>query len=496
MKKLLMGVLMLVSLILLSSCSESNSVYEFVIDDSYDNYIVLGTSADYPPYEWPMKNDGKSTVVGIDIELAKEIAKATKNNLRVINKGFDFLLEDLREGKVDFVLSGMNPTDSRKEIVDFSNIYYYASHAIMIHKDNLNTYNSIIDLNNAKTKIGAQLGSIQQELVDTSFPLSVKQYLQAIPDLIMQLDDKSIDALVIEEPVAKVYSKKYQDLVILDALIGNENDGSAAAVKKGNNELLTIINQVIAELKTSGQLDKIILDAVNLNESSSNSGSFSFLLESHFIVLLLKGLLMTIILAVLSVGLGSVLGFFIALMKLSDKKYLSIPAKWYIDIIRGTPLLVQVLLIYSFIQLPVSIVFGIDLSNFIPGMIALLINSSAYVSEIIRGGILAVDKGQKEAALSLGMTNNQVMKKIILPQAIKNIIPSLGNEFVTMIKETSIFMYLGVAELMYSAQIVKTETYQVKEVYIVVAILYLVLTLSTSKIMSVLEKRLRVHEQK
>ncbi|MCR1809518.1 amino acid ABC transporter permease, partial [Haploplasma modicum] len=132
----------------------------------------------------------------------------------------------------------------------------------------------------------------------------------------------------------------------------------------------------------------------------------------------------------------------------------------------------------------------------IPGVIALLINSSAYVSEIIRGGINSIDSGQKEAALSLGFNDKQVMRKIILPQAFKNIIPSLGNEFVTMIKETSIFMYLGVAELMYAASIVKVQTYQIKEVYIVTALLYLVLTLSTSKLMTMYERKLGLKDEK
>lgn len=217
---------------------------------------------------------------------------------------------------------------------------------------------------------------------------------------------------------------------------------------------------------------------------------FSFVLDPYFIGILASGLLMTLLLAFLAVIFGSLLGFIPALMRLSQSNILKTIAKTYVELIRGTPLLVQVLLIYSLIKLPVILFLGIDLSSFIPGMIALLINSSAYVSEIIRGGILSVAKGQKEAALSLGMTNKQTMIKIILPQAIKHIIPALGNEFVTMIKETSIFMYLGIAELMYAATIVRSQTYAVKETYIVVAILYFMLTYPTSKLMGYFEKRL------
>jgi len=205
---------------------------------------------------------------------------------------------------------------------------------------------------------------------------------------------------------------------------------------------------------------------------------------------------MTLLLAVISVILGTLLGLIPAFMRLSSKKVLKFIGSSYVEIIRGTPLLVQVLLIYSLIKMKVILFAGVDLSSFIPGMLALLINSSAYVSEVIRGGIISVDKGQKEAGLSLGLTEKTVMRKIILPQAIKNIVPALGNEFVTMIKETSIFMYLGIAELMYSALMIRSETYSVKETYIVVAVMYFLLTYPTSKWMSSIERRLKVSESK
>ncbi len=223
---------------------------------------------------------------------------------------------------------------------------------------------------------------------------------------------------------------------------------------------------------------------------------FSFILDPYYIGLLFSGLLMTLLLAIISVVLGSMLGLIPALMRLSSQKILNLMGTTYVEIIRGTPLLVQVLLIYSFIKLPVTLFLGIDLSSFIPGMLALLINSSAYVSEIIRGGILSVDRGQTEAALSLGFSKSKTMRVVILPQAIKHIIPALGNEFVTMIKETSIFMYLGIAELMYMASMVKAGTYAVKETYIVVAVLYFVLTFPTAKLMGALERRLKKSDAK
>lgn len=218
---------------------------------------------------------------------------------------------------------------------------------------------------------------------------------------------------------------------------------------------------------------------------------FSFLLNGRYVGILFGGLFLTLVLAVIAVGLGTILALVPAFLRLSKNRVLRFLGTTYVEVIRGTPLLVQVLIIYSFFRMPVTLFLGIDLSSFIPGMIALFVNSSAYVAEVIRGGILSVDRGQSEAAASLGMTRGLAMRKIILPQAVKNIVPALGNEFVTLIKETSIFMYLGIAELMYAATIVRTSTYAVKESYIVAAILYFLLTFPTAKLMGLLERRLK-----
>ncbi|HLS99958.1 MAG TPA: amino acid ABC transporter permease [Acholeplasma sp.] len=223
---------------------------------------------------------------------------------------------------------------------------------------------------------------------------------------------------------------------------------------------------------------------------------FSFLSNSDYVGMLLQGLGMTIILSILSVIFGTMLGFIPAWMRLSKNKVLNFIGTTYVEIIRGTPLLVQLLLIYAVIQIPFVLILGLDMSSFVPGIIALLINTSAYVSEVIRGGILSVDKGQTEAALSLGMSKGQTMRRIVLPQAIKNIIPALGNEFVTMIKETSIFMYLGIPELMYNANTIKSFTYAIKETYIVVAVLYFAITFPTSKLMAYFERRLKKSDAK
>jgi len=218
---------------------------------------------------------------------------------------------------------------------------------------------------------------------------------------------------------------------------------------------------------------------------------FDFLLNQNNLSMLAQGLFMTLVLAFLAVLLGAIIALIPAFMRMSKNKLLQTIATTYVEVIRGTPMLVQVLIIYQLMKLPLILFLGIDMGSFIPGLVALVINSSAYISEVIRAGILAVDQGQSEAARSLGMSQKQTMIKIVLPQAINNIIPALGNEFVTIIKETSIFMYLGVAELMFQINIIKSNTFRVTEVYIVAGILYMILTIPLSKVMNMLERRLR-----
>ncbi len=223
---------------------------------------------------------------------------------------------------------------------------------------------------------------------------------------------------------------------------------------------------------------------------------FSFILDTFYLKTLFQGLLITVLLALIAVVLGTIIALLPTYFRLSKHKILNFIGASYVEIIRGTPLLVQVMLLYAFIQLPVITVLGMDFSAFLLGMFALIINSSAYASETFRAGILSIDRGQFEASLSLGMNQPSTMLHIIMPQAVKNIMPALGNEFVILIKETSIFMYLGIAEMMYSAQIIKTATYRTKEVYIITAILYFVLTFTTSKLMKKLEIRMRKQDEK
>ena len=216
---------------------------------------------------------------------------------------------------------------------------------------------------------------------------------------------------------------------------------------------------------------------------------------SRYYSFFLEGVQNTLIIAVFTVLFGTLLGILLAVAKMSSFK----PLKWlstaYIEFFRGTPLMVQ--LMFIFYGLPMigitfpEISFIENFQRFAAGIVAMSLNSAAYVAEVIRSGIQAVDIGQMEAARSLGFNKAQSMLLVILPQAIKNILPALGNEFVTVIKESSIVSVIGIADLMYRTNGVKAKNYKTLECLFIAAMIYFVLTFVSGRLITLMERRMR-----
>jgi len=211
------------------------------------------------------------------------------------------------------------------------------------------------------------------------------------------------------------------------------------------------------------------------------------ILSKYWQVFLLTGLKNTLLLTIISVALGTVLGTLVAMAKMSRFKVLRALISVYIEVLRGTPILLQLYIFYF--VLPNVFTF-LKLSQFMWVAIALCVNSSAYVSEVIRSGIQAVDKGQTEAARSLGLSQSQTMMKVILPQAVRNILPALGNEFIMMLKETSLASTFFLGDLMTSYNVVKGATFLTLEPLTIIAVIYLCLTFPLSKIVERFEKKM------
>jgi polar amino acid transport system permease protein len=201
----------------------------------------------------------------------------------------------------------------------------------------------------------------------------------------------------------------------------------------------------------------------------------------------IRGTGITLLISFFGVILGVAIGVLLALMKMSKKSVLRMIAATYIEIVRGTPLLVQLFIVY--IGLPK--VTGIPLSDLAIGIIAVSFNSAAYVAEIIRAGIQSIDKGQMEAARSLGMPHGMAMRLIIIPQAFKNILPALGNEFIVLVKESAIVSVIGIHDLMYNADTVRGISFKPFTPLFIAAIIYFIITFTLSKLVGKLEGRLR-----
>lgn len=232
--------------------------------------------------------------------------------------------------------------------------------------------------------------------------------------------------------------------------------------------------------------------------SSTSFFNFSFL--SKYSSFFIQGVQYTIILSVVAVLLAVVPAMVLALLRLSKNRFVRFLSGLYIDIFRSTPLLVQLSLIYFglfyYIRIPTYYLFGfINIGMFIPGVVALALNSAAYTAEIFRAGILAVDTGQNEAARSLGLSAGMSMKLVVLPQAIKNVLPALANEIITMVKESSICSTIGMVELMWAAKTVAATTYITIGPYVVAALVYFCINYPASKAIEALERRMRRGER-
>lgn len=225
--------------------------------------------------------------------------------------------------------------------------------------------------------------------------------------------------------------------------------------------------------------------------------SFDFSFLQEYFPVFLEGAKLTLIISAISVLFGAVAGSVLYFLKSVNIKILAIKplniiASTYIEVVRGTPMILQIMMVYT----GSALFLGIDMKALTAAIIAVSLNSAAYVAEIIRAGIEAVDKGQMEAARSLGMTRGQAMRMIIVPQAVKNILPAIGNEFVVVIKESSMASVIGVNELMFSATIVKGATFKPFEPLMVVAAFYFIMTFSLGRLMKYIERRMKASDMR
>ena len=225
--------------------------------------VVVGMSADYAPYEFHyIDENGKDVIGGFDVDIANEIASALGVELVIQEMDFDVLVSALPAGKVDLVISGMNPTEKRAKVVDFSDVYYNSQHGILVRAEDKDKFKTFADLEGVK--VGVQLGSTQEEIAKTEIPNVDLQQLANVNNLILELKAGKVDAIVMEKPVAEMAVKSNPELAVGIPSYEEKTGGNAVGIAKNNPELLAKVNEVINELNETGKMDEYILKANEL----------------------------------------------------------------------------------------------------------------------------------------------------------------------------------------------------------------------------------------
>jgi glutamine transport system permease protein len=467
-----------------TSDSASDSSSEMVkVEPKKDVYRIASDSA-FAPFEFQNEDN---EYVGIDVDLLTRAAEMQGFNIKFNFIGFSGALQALDGNQADGMIAGMSINDERKKAYDFSDSYFESGIQIAVKEGN----DSIKSYKDLKGKtVGAKVGTESADFLianEDKYGYSIKYY-DAADQLYAAVSGGQIDAMMDDYPVIGYAISQGQKL---STPIEKEVGGQYGfAVKKGQNpELIQMFNEALKEMKRTGEYDEIVgryIKDGSATEKKADESTITGLIKNNYKVLL-KGLWNTLLLALISFALALIIGIILGLFSVAPIRALRIFAGIYVDIIRGIPMMV----LAFFIFFGLSDAIGITIPDFAAGVITLTLNASAYIAEIVRGGIKAVPVGQMEASRSLGLTYTRTMQKIVLPQAIRIMIPSFVNQFVISLKDTTIISVIGVVELLQTGKIIVARTTQSTYVYLIVAVMYLVVITALTKLAKVLEKKVK-----
>ena len=462
--------------------------------------LVMATNAAFHPYEFVSGNK----IDGIDPEIIRRIADNLGYDLVIQDMSFDSVIMSVQRGKADVAASGITVTEERKKQVLFTVPYVVAEQVVLVEKNSPFTNLAEFEKSVFKRGIGVQHGTTGDLYATEHFKNDVHRYQNGAV-AVAALKAGKLDAIIIDSDPALVYVSKNPQIRRLPGALTYEE--YAFAISKNNPELCEAFNREITRLKESGELAAIIEHYQELTEQTAENladeeagiiGKLAKSLEINFLRdnryhYLVNGFANTLIITVFAVAIGIALGFSVAVVRSTHDqtgrwKLLNFLCRVYLAVIRGTPVVVQLLIIYF-------VIFGsVNISKLLVAILAFGFNSGAYVAEIVRAGIMSIDRGQLEAATSLGLSYRQGMKKIILPQAFKNVLPALGNEFIVLLKETSVAGYIALQDLTKGGDIIRSQTYDAFLPLIAVAVIYLAVVMLLTKLLSILEKRLKKYE--
>lgn len=451
---------------------------------------VIASDSSFAPFVF---QNSSNQYTGIDMDLIKAIAEDQGFEIEITNPGFDAAINAVQSGQADGMIAGMSVTDARKETFDFSDSYYTANTILGVKESS--TISSYEDLN-GKT-VGVKNGTASQTFLtenQSKYGYKIKTFADG-SSMYDSLNTGSIDAVMDDEPVLKYSINQGQKLKT--PIEGTPIGETAFAVKKGSNpELIEMFNNGLANLKASGEFQKI-LDKYLATDSTSESSTVDEttilgLLKNNY-KQLLSGLGITLSLALISFAIAIVIGIIFGMFSVSPYKSLRLISEIFVDVIRGIPLMILAAFIFWGVPNFIESLTGQQspINDFVAGTIALSLNSAAYIAEIVRGGIKAVPIGQMEASRSLGISYSKTMRKIVLPQATKLMLPNFVNQFVIALKDTTIVSAIGLVELFQTGKIIIARNYQSFKMYAILAVFYLVIITLLTRLAKRLEKRIQ-----
>jgi arginine/lysine/histidine/glutamine transport system substrate-binding and permease protein len=452
--------------------------------------LTVAVEPVYAPFEF---RDAKGEIQGFDIDLIREIGKAAGFGVQFQSIAFDGIIPALQAGTVDAAVGAMTITPQRSQVVAFSRPYFKAGLAIATRTG---------------TPIVSRLDDLQERVVGVQIGTTGAQAAQKIPNAqlrtydaavlaLQALSNGNVEAVVHDSPILQYALKtgNLQGVQLSDQLLTEEYYGIPTPLNSPNLER---INQGLTTILNNGTYERIYrkwfaaqppaLPETTAAVTQTQRASWLDVIRTSLPILLV-GVLVTLQLAAVSVFFGFIGGCIIGIARLSRIPALRWIARIYIDFFRGTPLLVQIFMVYF--GLPALIrELGIEFTfnRFIAAVLALSLNSAAYIAEIVRGGIASIEVGQTEAAQTLGLDSFQTMRFVIFPQALRRMLPPLGNEFITLLKDTSLVAVIGFEELFRRGQLIVATNYRPFELYAIVALIYLALTLLSSQAFSYFER--------
>lgn len=441
---------------------------------------VIGTDITFAPFEF---QDVNGNFVGIDMDLMEAIAKDQNFKYEIKPLGFNAAVQALEAYQVDGVIAGMSITEERKQKFDFSEPYFQSGVVMGVSKNN-DTIKSYEDLKGKKVavKTGTE-GYSFAESISSKYGFTIVPF----DDSSQMYDDVKTgnSAACFEDYPVLAYGVTQNNG--LKIVTEKEEGGSYGfAVSKGQNqELLQKFNAGLANLHTNGEYDRIMEKYLGENASPANLSGWALIKQS--LPPLLNGLGKTVLYTIISLIFAFILGLIFGFMKVGQNRFLRGVATVFVDLFRGIPLIVLAFFIYF--GIPQA--FGFTMPLFLAAILTLSLNAGAYITEIIRGGIQSIDRGQLEAARSLGLPYRTAMMKIVIPQAIRVMIPAFINQFVITLKDTSILSAIGLVELTQSGKIIIARTFASFEIWLTVAVMYLIVITILTKISDRLEAKIR-----